>query len=156
MDAIAAPNFKDEEVKKLMQNLKDGNLWFFFSTSDCFSHTALSGLGDSLQQKHKIAQRKKLVSVCMHFSSEMWEKDRLLVSYILSDSLDFSKAICVHKKKRHVGACTVTICWWFGGEWTDLLMTCFICLVLTYLWFKENQLLEKWEYCAMCCVNFSC
>lgn len=99
MDGFAALNFKDEEVKKLMQNLKDGNSFFFFSIIDCFSHTVLSCLGDSLQQKHKIAQRKKLVSICMHFSSEMWEKDELLVAYILSDSLDFSKAICVHKKK---------------------------------------------------------
>lgn len=29
---------------------------FFFPTSDCFSNTVISGLGNSLQQKHKIAQ----------------------------------------------------------------------------------------------------
>lgn len=35
----------------------------------------------------------------MLFSSEVWEKNGWLIDYILSDSLDFSKAICVHEKK---------------------------------------------------------
>lgn len=68
---------------------------FFFYHWLCFSQAVLSGLGYRLPQKHKIAQRKKLISVGMHSSSEMWERDGLLVAYILSDSLDFSKAICV-------------------------------------------------------------
>lgn len=90
--------------------------------------------------------RKRWVASCLYFIG---------FSGFFKSHLCTLKRACVCMYSIHY---TATICWWSiqcGMKNADLLMTLFICLVLTYLWFKENWLLEKkWEYCTMYCVIF--